>query len=413
MKKTIVGLLALLVLSPSLAFAAGAATLTVESSRVPAHVGELFDVRISGNTHGEVIDTVRAVVTFDPTMVRAQSVRLLGTLNRTAPGNYIDNASGKVSWGAFSLEGPVNQNFDFASVTFLALKEGSTDINISPDSHMISDGEERVDGAGVKGATFRIDSQVGVEPGVPALSVSSTSHLNDVDWYPNKDVELTWEVLEGTKSVRSFLVAFDETSNTDPKESLTATTKSKSYTGVEDGIHYFHIKGALDGGGFTQTVHRAMKVDTNAPNDFLITPSDKRVLEGESLWLTFATTDNTSGVQQYQMAINDSAFQVQESPLEITDLKAGTYFFRIAALDRAGNAKYAGVSARVYPTGTDLERPEGYEQSQEAGQVSPLGLAQQAKDVVASNMNWKNLLITVVLVGLIAFAIIYMKKFKK
>ncbi len=413
MKQTIVGLLILILLSPSMAFAEGSATLSINASDVSARVGELFDVRISGNANNEAIDTIRAVVTFDPTVVRVQSVRLTGSFDRSAPGNYLDNATGKVSWGAFTLEGPMNGAFDYATVTFLAMKEGSASVNLSADSRMISDGEERVKAAALTGTTLRIDPSRIAEPDSPVISVESLSHLNEADWYPNQTVEIKWTVLEAEKKIKNFLVAFDQTSNTDPKESLSSTTLVKSYKAVKDGIHYFHIKGALEGGGFTPTVHRAVRVDIDAPNDFVVTPADTKVLEGESVWLTFATTDNASGVNQYQMAINDSEFQVQESPLEITDLKAGTYFFRIAALDRAGNAKYAGVSVRVYPAGTDLQRPENYEQSQEAGKVAPLGLTPQTEEVTASKMNLKNLLITVGLVALIAFGIIYLKKFKK
>ena len=411
MKQTIVGLIALIVLAPSLVFAAGSGTLSVSAPLVAAKTGELFDVGISGNAGNEGIDTVRAVLTFDPTMVRVQSVRLTGSFDHAAPGNYLDNKNGKISWGAFTLAKPVNGAFSFATVTFLAVKEGTVSISVSSDSHMIHDGEEKIDVTSLKATDVTLASSPLVEPGSPLLTVSSTSNATETDWYANNKVEMSWVVLQAEKSVDHFLVAFDETSNTDPTGSVPVKTLSKTYLSVKDGIHYFHIKGALKGGGFTPTVHRKAQVDVTAPNDFVVTPTDAQVIEGESVWLTFATTDETAGVTQYQMAINDSAFQVQESPLEMTDLKAGTYFFRVGAFDRAGNIKYSGVSVRVYPAGTDLSRPENYAQSQVI--ASPLPETAPQPTESQSKFTLKNLLITLVLVALSAFGIIYVKKFKK
>lgn len=414
MKQTIAGLLVLLSFAPCAAFAAGSATLSLNPSATAARAGEMFDVRISGNANGQSIDTVRAVLTFDPTMVRAQSVRLTGGFDRTAPGNYLDNANGKVSWGAFTLDKPVNETFDYATVTFLALKEGSANMAVSADSRMVSNGEERIDVGQLKSVAYRIETAAPADPLAPTLVVTSTTQANDTDWYPNSTVEMRWSVNQAQKTIKSFLVAFDESSNTDPKESLPASTETRSYASVADGIHYFHIKGVLAQGGFTPTVHRAVKIDVDAPREFLVTASDTKILEGESVWLTFATTDGASGVNQYQMAINDSAYQVQESPLEITDLKAGTYLFRVAALDRAGNSKYGSVSVRVYPSGTDLERPEGYGQAPEAGNVYPDALGNpNGEKASATSPKMFVLLISLVLVGLVAFGIIYVKKFKK
>ena len=417
MKQIIVGFIIAMVIAPLSVHAAvstgspsttGSATLSVGQETIVASKGELFDVTVKGNANTEAIDTVRAVLTFDPTIVRAQSVRLSGLFERSAPGNYLDNSSGKVSWGAFTLNNPVNGNFDLMVVTFLAMNEGSVNISVSSDSRMISDGEEKINIDALVSTTVQVGASKSVVEGSPLIVVNSQTHPSDEEWYQGNTVTMGWSALTAEKQITKYLVAFDESSATDPNTSLAVTQNTRTFNSVLDGIHYFHIKGVLDDGKFTPTVHRRVKVDTTAPNDFEVTPSDIRILKGESLWLTFATTDETSGITQYQMAMNDTEFQVQESPLEITDLDAGTYFFRISALDRAGNAKYSGVSVRVYPEETDLERPEGYNPTQEIEQVKPVNLSKAEESSLFDSKTGLYIVIGLVALGVIV--IVFKKK---
>jgi hypothetical protein len=135
---------------------------------------------------------------------------------------------------------------------------------------------------------------------------------------------------------------------------------------------------------------------------------DNKILAGESAWFLFATTDETSGVVEYQVAINSSEFQVQTSPLEIEDLPEGTYFFQVSALDRAGNSSQGGVSVRVYPQGTDLSRPDGYDES---GEIQALTTAQE--EIVEPEDGNQTLLITLILGIVAGVAIIYAVRKKK
>lgn len=357
-----------LLLIPKFAFASETSVLLLSPSQITAQTGSLFDVRVFGNTAIATVDTVRSILTFDPMFIRAQTVSLLGEFDRSAPGNYLDNKNGVVSWGAFTLDRPVQGAFDFATVTFQVIKEGETSIAISSESRMIQDGIETLDDSSLKPIQLHLQAKTEISEDIPILAVSSSSHSVQTQWYQKSDVTINWLVLPKEAEIKQFFVAFDDSSVTNPSESVSSAEFSKTYKAVKDGIHYFHVKGELANGEMTPTVHTRINIDTSKPNDFVITPTDTQLIEGETLGLIFATTDEPSGVAQYQLAINDGAFEAKELPLEVKDLKAGTYFLRIAALDRAGNVKYSSTSVRVYPQGTDLQRPIGYNEFKETSQ---------------------------------------------
>jgi hypothetical protein len=395
--------LAVLVLSPGLsALAAGSASMSLDQSTYDVARGDLFDVIVSLDPQGEALDTARAVVTFDPTLIRAQSVRLVGAFDRSAPGNYRDNVSGKVSWGAFTLDGPVSSQTNLLSITFLALQTGNGSIKISADSRAIEDGEERINTSALGEASVRVEEAQEAEPGVALLVLESSSHENEVNWYANDQVALSWTQLEGESPIEAYYYSFGLEADEEPSIYLDGSVDTLDLEAPEDGLYYFRLKGVQEDGRQTPIARRLVQVDTTAPNPIELIAEDDKINEGESVWFTFATTDETSGVLEYQIAINNSEFQLQTSPLEMEDLPAGTYFFRVAALDRAGNAIYGGLSVRVYPEGTDLSRPDGYDETSEVEAIQS-ALIESAKDETRDS----KLLITVVLGALILFGIIY------
>ncbi len=400
----VVGMMLLL---PGISQAQGAASMSLDQSEYSVERGEQFDVIVSVNPGGALLDTARAVVTFDPTLLQVRNVSLVGAFDRVAPGNEYNNETGKISWGAFTLEGPVTAQGPFATITFLALQEGSGDVEISADSRAIEDGEEKIDTGNLGSSQVTVGASSTAEAGTALLVVESESHPNEVDWFTVSDVAFTWTALQGDSPITAYYYTFDENSDTEPSTYVDGSTSQLSFTGVADGVHYLHLKGVQANGKQTAVAHRRVNIDTTAPHAIELVAQTNKILEGESAWFTFATIDETSGVLQYQVAINDSEYQVQESPLEISDLAVGTYFFRVAALDRAGNASYGSTSIRVYPEGTDLSRPDGFEENQELTAIARAGAA------VNSLSTPKKLLITLILGAIVIVGIISARKKKK
>ena len=361
MRQLIIGLLiaACVVVTAPAAYAAGSATLTLYPEQLNSELGETFEITINVNPNAEALDTVRAIITFDPNRVQAVASELTGSFNRVAPGNYIDNDSGKVSLGGFTLDGSVSSSGEFGTVTFTALREGDAKISLSSDSRMIAAGEEKINISSLSGSEVVVSESV-VEEGVPIIKVQSISHLNSANWYASDTAIFTWEVTEGDALLTGFYTAFDDKALTDPTEFLSAETLEKSFKAVEDGIHYFHIKAKQEDGRFSKTEHVQINVDTAPPN--LIQPilTGNQILEGESVQLSYATTDDGSGVDHYKVSINGGPYVPQESPVTLEDLNPGTYLLGVGAVDKAGNEIFGSVALRVYPEGTEMDRPIGY-----------------------------------------------------
>jgi hypothetical protein len=371
MKQLLTAFLFAMLFLPSFAQAAGSAELSFSEDAYAFSRGEQFDVVIEVAANQSSLDTVRAVVTFDPNVLMAQDVQLLGAFDRLAPGNYIDNTRGKVSWGAFTLDEPLDTSTSLFSITFLAVGEGSTDVSISSDSKAISQGQETFNIGSLDASSVTIDVPDTNDAESALIVLESVTHSNELQWYPSTDIAITWTELASGSPIVSYTYTLDEDPQAPLAQVVDASVTDVLIDVVEDGIYTFRIQGLQADGVATPIAERVVRVDTTPPNPIQLTAQETQLLEGESAWLSYATTDEASGVLQYQIAMNDGDYALEASPVQVEYLPAGTYFFRVAALDRAGNSTYGSASVRVYPEGTDLGRPEGYEDNTEILAIGP------------------------------------------
>lgn len=406
MKQLLTAFLFAMFFLPSFAQAAGSAELSFSEDTYAFSRGEQFDVVVEVAANQSSLDTVRAVVTFDPNVLMAQDVQLLGVFDRSAPGNYIDNTRGKVSWGAFTLEDPLNTSTSLLSITFLAVGEGSADVSISSDSKAISQGQEYFDAGSLDVASVAVTVPATDDAESALLVLESATHPSEMQWYPSTDVAMSWTELESDSAIVSYTYTLDEDPQAPLAQVVDASVTDVLIDVVEDGIYTFRIQGLQADGATTPIAERVVRVDTTPPNPIQLTAQDTQLLEGESAWLSYATTDETSGVLQYQIAINEGPFELQDSPVQVEGLPAGTYFFRVAALDRAGNTTYGSESVRVYPEGTDLDRPEGYEEHTEILAIGPA--PEEVSD--EAEFPWTPVISVAVLMILLALIVIKTKK---
>ncbi len=355
--KSLIVALAIVVALP--VFAAGQGTLTFDESKAQVSTGDVFDLNVRVAPNGEPLDTVRAIITFDPNVLSATDASLIGAFNRVAPGNGINNTAGWVSLGGFTLDGPITSSGAFARVSFRAKAQGETTVAISPDSKMISEGEEKIDSKSLGSVQVTIGLP-SVNEGVATLSVISTTHLNDVDWYPLRDATMSWSVTEGSAAITGFYTAIDQSPDTDPKTYEPATVTEATFQDLAYGTWYFHLKGVQRDGKETQTVHRRILVDKTPPNAIAPSMSIDQSIEGETTELIFGTTDETSGVVSYEVAVNNGPYIPKVSPVTISEFTPGTYLFQVGAVVGAGNKIFGTTTLRIYPKGTELKRPEGF-----------------------------------------------------
>ena len=193
MKQFIAGIVILILASSLVPFsvlAAGSATMEFSQTKVSIEAGEKFDLTVTFDAKSESIDTVRSVVTFDPTILNVESASLIGQFNRNAPGNYFDNKTGKVFWGGFTLEALKEKSGSFAKITFSAKQAGKTTVAIDPESKMISNGEEKINLKQLGSVKVVVAEVAVADPNVSLITVNSSTHLEESTWYPNNSVKV-------------------------------------------------------------------------------------------------------------------------------------------------------------------------------------------------------------------------------
>ncbi len=365
-------------------YAAGTGTIALEPTIKSVKAGELFDLAIRVSPNGESLDTVRVNLRFPADLLQVDHFTLGEQFPRISPGVTVDNSAGTISEGGFNIDHLVSTSGIFGTVTFMAVKEGAATIAVGDSSHLIANGDEKLAGTNLASAAITIANAAQT---TDALTVLSSTHPNEDAWYSTKDIGFTWNVTDGI-TIRTFYSAFDQQPNTNPTVAVAANTQTFSKTVDADGVWYFHLKGQKPDGTFTEPVHFKVQIDTVVPNVLAPTLDTDQISTKGSTTLRFGTTDELSGVDHYEVSLNQGSYSVAESPYLLQKLEPNTYLVSVKAVDRAGNAIFGASTLRVYP-------PELFP-----------GSAQSA----AEGADRKLLIITVLVVAAVLAIIMWLKK---
>ncbi|MFH0987983.1 MAG: hypothetical protein V1763_01260 [Parcubacteria group bacterium] len=320
--------------------AAGQALLLLEPTDQTVSVGDYFTIDVAVDPHGATVDTVRANISFSADKLQAVSFSLSDAFPTTAPGNFIDNEKGALSEGGAILGGSIKDKSVFGTITFQAVARGSASVAAVKGSRLIRSGKESIN-------QYLGKAMVSIGP-APAnvaeqIVVQSATHPDSSKWYSVDNVNLSWSVSPNLPKIEKFLFAFDQNPNTDPAMNLPVTASSKVFNKVNDGIWYFHVKGQYNQKSFSKTNHFRVMIDMTLPSKISPVMEKSIINEGESAVVRFDTTDAGSGIDHYELAVDDGQFVVHESPTVIDGLKPGKHLIMVRAVDKAGNVSANGV----------------------------------------------------------------------
>jgi hypothetical protein len=330
----------LLIGQAGFASAAGNASLILSGVSRPAEVGKTFVVNLNINPGGASVDTARAHITFSNNLISAVNVSLIGNLDSPSPGNSINNGSGSISWGGFTVDRPQLNSGVFARITFRANAVGDAQIGVASASKLISDGEEVGNPGSFNQITVKV---VPAGEGSSPIQLSSSTHPDSDKWYQASTLQMAWNNIPGAE----FLWAFDREPETIPSQSIKET--GKTIRNVKSGIWYFHLVAKLSDGKLTEPVHYRVQVDTVKPNP--IEPY-LDVNENEQLAVRFGTTDYHSGIASYDMSVNQQNIENVANPYILRGLNIGENLISVTAYDFAGNVRQGWVRFILNSDGT-------------------------------------------------------------
>jgi cell division protein ZapA (FtsZ GTPase activity inhibitor) len=340
------------------------ATLFIYPSSGTFSVGKTFSVSIKVDSGGGVgINAAEAVLNFDPQYLQVNSVSKSGSIFTLWPVEpTFSNSKGEVSFAGGSPQAYTGNSGVIVSITFLAKKGGTTKVEFKSGSVLAADGKGTNVLSAMNSATFVLKEE-GISPLPeekeekekvptgnlpPKPQVSSPTHPDPEKWYSNNNPEFTWQL-----PFEVIGVSFSLTKNphSDPGSISQGLVDSKKYEKIEDGIWYFHIK-FQNKYGWGPILHKKVLIDTTPPEikEFSIKkedPTDPKPI------LTFYATDTLSGIDYYQILVNDKEFatttNIEEKIFPIGPLSPGKYKIELKAFDKAGNSKSEVKEIEIEP----------------------------------------------------------------
>jgi len=319
-------------------------------------VGSTFDVSIFLNTNDNNVNAVKVDLKFDP-----KKLQIAGP---TAGKSFISvwvsqptysNTEGRASFQGGAPSPGINTSSGLVStITFRAVNPGETSIAILSSSKVLLD-----DGKGTNILTSLGQGVYTLKiPPPEGPRVFSPTHSDQNKWYKNNNLSFSWEKEEG---VSDFSYSIDNNFHGMPDNISEGDHISVSYSDLEDGIWYFHIK-AKKGGYWGGVSHYLVQIDTTAPAAFSLVfePSLKSPsITSKEPIVSFITTDSLSGIDHFeiktidlQKAINgkDTGFFVEAtSPYKLPTLDRGEHEVIVRAYDQAMNWQDASERIDVIP----------------------------------------------------------------
>lgn len=334
--------------------AASGASLYLSPNSGTFSVGSTFDISVFVNTGSEEVNTIEARLKFDPKKIQI--------VNPAAGKSFINvwiaqpsysNVAGTIIFqGGVPSPGIKTSSGLVSTVTFRAISPGQTSIEFLDSSKVLLN-----DGKGTDVLTSKPKGTYEITvPPPEGPKIFSPSHTDQNKWYQNNNPTFSWEAEEG---VEDFSYILDRSLYGAPDNIGEGKETSVSYSDLEDGIWYFHIK-AKKGGSWGGISSYLAQIDTTPPAVF--SPSANPVLRQPNLTtgqpiITFFTTDALSGTAYYQLKVIDLSdtgeagtgfFVEASSPYKISKLPVGEYEVAVRAFDNAGNWRDSSKKIEVF-----------------------------------------------------------------
>ncbi len=350
----------LVALSVIVPFFAKAATLNFVASQNQFVIGDKFSVDVKVDSESAGINAVQATIQFPPDILVATSTdKTDSSFNFWLQDPTIDNNAGKITFIAGSTSGFSGKSLQVLRINFIVKGAGQANINFTDGAITASDGS----GTNVLSSMQNLqitsitkqDAQLIpapkiVKPAVPTGVIPSKPVIQ-VPLYPDQN---SWY-----NSVSSFIVQWKLPSDVTGvaavinKEPLTNPNQSdgvfdnKTFSGLSDGIWYLHVRFKNDV-GWGPAIHYKISIDTIPPVPFTATIKEGNTTDVINPTVQFETTDQPSGIDFYQVVVDNSApIKTTSTSVTLPPQNAGTHKIVVSAFDFAGNSSESRISVNI------------------------------------------------------------------
>jgi len=350
------------------------------------NAGDTFSVGVSVSSPDQPMNAVNGTISYPADLLEVSSISRGGSIVQI----WVREPSFSNATGTIQFEGVIlNPGFQGASgniltINFRAKSAGSAPVSFLSGSVLANDGKGTGILSGLGSANFTI---VGTEPPaitpeipdetetqepVPTLStpvapvISSQTHPDQTKWYANNEAVISWGLPE---SITAINYVIDQEPFTIPPPSSTEVTSSTQEE-LADGLWYIHIR-FRNRDGWGETAHFALRIDTQAPENFQAILQERDDLSNPRVQLELTAEDKVSGVEYYRLVMDDQdtvewKSNKTNSLYETPSLRAGDISGTLQVVDFAGNIAEQKIEFTIKP----IDAPEiiDYHEELESGE---------------------------------------------
>lgn len=345
-----------------------AATLGFSPTNVTVSVGSTMTETVVVSSTNQAINAVSGVVSFPADLLQVVSVSKTNSiLSLWIQDPTFSNTDGTVTFtGVVPNPGYIGAGGKVISIQFRAKKSGTGTVALSSSSSQVlaNDGNGTDVLTSTNSATVTAAPSATPAPSSPVPSssgdigplahITSSSHPDQTKWYNLPHAIFDWTNAPGVSAVR---LGYDENANGKPTV-LYSDPISHKELDLDDGISYFHVQ-EKDSSGWGPIASYRVQIDTVPPLPFTVTfPNGTTTSSGSSISALFATTDELSGVDHYQVAVDGKEFTVtadEGSRPYTVSADSGAHMLLVRAYDKAGNSSIA--NGRFFITGEATPSP--------------------------------------------------------
>jgi len=348
--------------------AVGAASVFVGPSGGTFTVGSTFTVSIYLNTGNQSINAVEANLSFPPDKLQVVSPTTGKSLIQVwiSQPTY-SNSEGTLKFqGAIPTPGINTESGLISTVTFRAKSTGVATLRVQDSSKvLLNDGRGTNVLSQTTGGVYNL-----ILPPPAGPLVTSPTHPDQEKWYQENNVVLNWDSPSDTQG---FSYVLNDRPIDIPDNISEGGKNGVVYDNVSDGIHYFHIK-SIKAGSWGGVTHFAVNIDKTPPATFDVDVSPDTYTSNRRPIINFSTTDESSGVDHYELKFipldpsedgsplvsgSDVPFFIEVSSPYSQELNLGRYDVVVRAYDRAGNFYQASERLTITKPVFEIIRGQG------------------------------------------------------
>lgn len=332
---------------------ARAASATIGFDPVSSEIGLGETGKVALTVSSDVrVNTVDVIVSYPTgTVLGVEANAESSVFTITLFPSTVNNSTGQAHFQvSVPNPGAIGNDVPIGTIVFRGAALGTANLSVIAAKVIANDGQGTNVYSGSSSGSVNVTNKKnpintstgGVEGPIPV--VNSTSHPDPSKWYSNRNVTFTWG--GGDKD---YNWVFDQNAETIPPTASKGATTTTTMNGVGDGVWYFHVRASQNGvWGPTSTFK--VQIDGTPPGAFTLELEPDPTKDPAALPLvSFNAPDTPSGIDHYEVQLDDTAAVESVSPYQVPLVKAGSHHIVVKAYDRAGNVTTASADFTLKP----------------------------------------------------------------